>query len=143
MEGDPPLNLKAFQLEWLMLVCGQAIIAPDSAFFADRIDGSTRSPSSDSGQMSRRTASASFESGTSCGRRIFISSPGVRQTDFAKLISGRRMSRTSPGRVMVSERSWSAARSVGHPVVFVNRGEQGAELRFIGDGRAVLYAKPC
>src|ERR1051326_5761205 len=43
-----------------------AIIAPsDSGFFADRIEGSTRSLPSDSGQISRRMARACFESGTS------------------------------------------------------------------------------
>lgn len=69
----------------------------------------------DSGQMFRRTASAWVESGTSCGRRIFVRPPGIFQVEHGQTISERRIKRTSPGLAIVRAVSCSAARTVGQP----------------------------
>ena len=86
----------------------------ESGFERERMEGST-SPPSDSSQIPRKTTRACSDRCTSCGRRIFMRSAGMRQTDFGKTISERRMCRTSPGRVIVKATSCKAARSVGQP----------------------------
>ena len=75
----------------------------------ERIDGKTRSSPCVSGQTSRSTTSAWRESGTSCGRRIFIRSAGIRHVADGQMISFRLMYLTSPGRTIVSARNFRAA----------------------------------
>ena len=101
------------------------IIAPsDKGRWIDRMEGKTSSPPSDIGQTACKTSSACLDRGTSCGRRIFIRSAGMRHMDFSKLISARFERRTSPGREHVSAVNFNAAVIVGQPsqasIVFIS-----------------------
>jgi len=113
----------------------------DNGRWIERIEGRTRSPLSDSGQTSRSISIACLESGTSWGRRIFIRSAGMCQTAFSKLISDRRIPRTSPGRVMVSATSCKSGSERGPAVVVIDRTEQCAQLALVGNRGTMFHLR--
>ena len=78
--------------------------------------GNTSPSSSEYGEMSSNTWMAWRDSGTSCGRRIFMRTAGTCQIAFSRSNSFCFAPRTSPGRAQVRIWNFSAATTVGQPV---------------------------